>query len=257
MTNSHATVSGSAPTPAQMKEFFTQVENGKIDKVRFQEFLRGRIGRAEPGDARLIVGRENFFGPEEWIANFGHQAPLKEVPIPRIPWTLDEITQASELQRHFLFLGNDTLDKKPLNLDLLMKMYGHKSAPSVRMSGHAVVGDAFTYEVSELRWYFMPVGPISNISRMAYKKQVQQISDEYEPETVVTRVLANILYFLINGEYMDLDHWFRTKSVTNDGWRVVINASQPNNIDLMRWADSEYSSVVNLAISRKSWSLKK
>ena len=257
MTNSHATVSGSAPTPAQMKEFFTQVENGKIDKVRFQEFLRGRSGRAEPNDARLIVSRENFFGPEEWTAYFGHHAPVKEVPIPRIPWTLDEMAQANELQRHFLFLGNDTLDKKPLNLDLLMKMYGHKSAPSVHASGYSVVGNAFTYEVCELRWYFVPIGPIKNIARMTYKKQVDQIADEYEPMTAVTRVLANILYFLINGEYMDHSHWFRTKSMTNDGWRIVLNASKPDNIDLMRWADSEYSDVVNLAISRKSWSLKK
>jgi len=32
------------PTPAQMKEFWSQVDSGKITKERFQTFLRGRSG---------------------------------------------------------------------------------------------------------------------------------------------------------------------------------------------------------------------
>ena len=41
MSKSHAVGRASQPTPAQMKEFFAQVESGRITKASFQAYLRG------------------------------------------------------------------------------------------------------------------------------------------------------------------------------------------------------------------------
>lgn len=63
-----------APTPAQMKEFYAQVDKGLIDKKRLQEFLRGEAKSKKQLSgfalAREILG-EDFLGPEEITAAHG------------------------------------------------------------------------------------------------------------------------------------------------------------------------------------------
>lgn len=50
MAKSHASAWASdAPTPAQFKEFFSQVDSGKVTKDRLQAFLRGEVS---PNDTR-------------------------------------------------------------------------------------------------------------------------------------------------------------------------------------------------------------
>lgn len=60
MFKSHANAWASdAPTPAQIKEFFAQIESGKITKNCFQGFLRGDIQKWEsPG---LLVDWQAFY----------------------------------------------------------------------------------------------------------------------------------------------------------------------------------------------------
>ena len=53
MLKSHASAWASdAPTPAQIKEFFAQVESGKVTKARFQKFLRG-VSEKDYGETLL------------------------------------------------------------------------------------------------------------------------------------------------------------------------------------------------------------
>ncbi len=73
METSHvAGTASETPTPAQYKEFFSQVDRGIITKNRLQDFLRGtgskkRRSSSHHSDfalARDVLG-DDFFGPEE------------------------------------------------------------------------------------------------------------------------------------------------------------------------------------------------
>ncbi len=60
MAKSHASAWASdAPTPAQIKEFFAQVESGKITKRNFQKFLRGDTPKGEC--AELLADWQRFY----------------------------------------------------------------------------------------------------------------------------------------------------------------------------------------------------
>lgn len=55
MTSDAARWGPDSPTPAQLKEFFAQVEAGRITRVSLQEFLRHGAGAAVPADNEWFV----------------------------------------------------------------------------------------------------------------------------------------------------------------------------------------------------------
>ncbi len=56
MEKSHVTGWASEmPTPAQLKEFFAQIETGRISKERLQEFLRGEQEKNKAADAVVRI----------------------------------------------------------------------------------------------------------------------------------------------------------------------------------------------------------
>lgn len=60
MAKSHASAWASdAPTPAQIKEFFAQVESGKVTKSNLQKFLRGDTPKGE--GVKLLIEWQLFY----------------------------------------------------------------------------------------------------------------------------------------------------------------------------------------------------
>lgn len=72
MTKSHVVGwTSDSPTPAQLKELFTQIQKGKITKKRMQFFLRGEgvnwLERVLNTQRRF---HQNFFGQEFDLTSF-------------------------------------------------------------------------------------------------------------------------------------------------------------------------------------------
>src|SRR5262245_42250940 len=89
MPKSHAAGWASdAPTPAQLKEFFAQIESGRITKVRLQSFLRN-----ETSTVREVKGHGAFMaflnqeldalGLSHWYAGDEYAISTHHITIPK------------------------------------------------------------------------------------------------------------------------------------------------------------------------------
>lgn len=66
--SSHATAWASdAPTPAQMKELFAQIESGRVTKNRLQEFLRGQLPEPTEEETKFRVSLYRAQPPEHLV----------------------------------------------------------------------------------------------------------------------------------------------------------------------------------------------
>ncbi len=203
------------PTPAQMKEFYAQVQDKKITKATLQDFLRGKPRFPSLNQAMEIVGPNNFFGPKEWGVFFGDKFNLPNSP--EIPWTRGELVSPGIEQEHFLFLGVDSLSEDPLNIVAWNDIYSGKKYP--RFDQDWVINDkkGFMVKTCQLRWYFMPVGKVHGSTSLSFAKQEKMLPEDYEVPSAIERVTANILYYLRNGRYMDSgDYTVNVKDTYND-----------------------------------------
>jgi len=244
---SHATGRGSGqPTPAQLKELFAQIESGKVNKGRMQEFLRGSTQTVTVKVAQEVMGKKNFFGPEEWTKFFGKKFQL--TTIPEIPRSQSELENPGINQEHFLFLGVDNLDGKPLNLPAWHKVYSGENHPKFYWDWYLT--HKFAQVSCELRWYLMPVGVVEGSLSLAYDRQVALLPDKYEVPTALARVTANILYYLLNKKYLDTGSWSRTSDKSDGGYRVNVQGSSGSGVGVDSWDDDAHGDV-GLSASRK------
>lgn len=245
---SHATGRGSGqPTPAQFKELFAQIESGRVNKSRLQEFLRGSTQTVTVEVAQEVMGKKNFFGPTEWTKFFGKK--FQQDSIPEITWNQNELGNPEINQEHFLFLGLDRLDGKPLNLPTWHKVYSGENHPKFYWDWYLT--HDFAQATCELRWYLMPIGIVEGSTSLTYDRQVAMLPDEYEVPTTPARVTANVLYYLLNKKYLDTDYWARTSDKSNGGNRVGVLGNSGHGLDVINWND-DVRIVIGVSASRKS-----
>lgn len=207
MVRSHAADWDSElPTPAQLKELFAQIESGRITKDRLQKFLRGSVQSVAVEVALRTMGRNNFFGPEQWRLVFGEKFQL--LSIPKIPWTHGELKNPGINQKHFLFLGLECLDGKPLNLLMWQSVFiatDRGDHPKFYRNKYLI--NRLAQGICANRWYLMPVGVVKGSVGLTYNEQVSLLPDEYEVPSMIELVTANILFYLLNSRYLDDDYW--------------------------------------------------
>jgi hypothetical protein len=244
---SHATGRGSGqPTPAQFKELFAQIESGKVNKGRLQEFLRGSTQTVTVEVAQEVMGKKNFFGPNEWVRFFGKKVQIANVP--EIPWSQAELENPEINQEHFLFLGLDRLDGKPLNLPTWHKVYSGEAHPKFYWDWY--LSHKFAQVSCEPRWYLMPVGILEGSRSFSYDRQVALLPDEYEVPTAPARVTANVLYYLLNKKYLDTDYWARTSDKSDGGRRVLVLGYSAYGLRVDYWSDDAHDGM-GVSASRK------
>jgi len=247
---SHATGRGSGhPTDAQLKELFAQIESGRVNKGRLQEFLRGSSPVVAVEVAQDVMGKKNFFGPNEWAKFFGKKVQI--ATIPEIPWSQAELENPGITQEHFLFLGQSLLDGKPLNLPTWHKVYSGESHPKFYWDWY--LSHKFAQVSCGLRWYLMPVGIVEGSQNLSYDRQVSLpcFLDEYEVPTTPARVTANVLYYLLNKKYLDTDYWARTSEKSDSGIRVYVRGNSDSGLGVSGW-DDDADDRVGVSASRKS-----
>ena len=247
MEKSHAADRGSGqPTLAQLRELLAQIEKGRVTKDSLQRFLRGSTQPVTVETAREIMGPKSFFGPDQWKEFFDKKFQLASIP--EIPWTREELANPGTKQEHFLFLGLECLDGKPLSLPEWHKVFPGKGHPKFYSDWY--LGRSFAQKTGGTRWYLMPVGIIEGSNNLLYDRQVSMLPNEYEVPLAVERVSANILYCLLNGGYLDTDFWARTSDQSDGGGRVIVLGDSGHGLFVDYW-DGDAGSDIGVAASRK------
>jgi len=197
--------------------------------------------------AQEVMGKKNFFGPQEWTKFFGKKFQLANIP--EILWSQTELENPEINQEHFLFLGLDRLDGKALNLPTWHKLYPGGNHPKFYRDWYLT--HDFAQCACELRWYLMPIGIVEGSRSLLYDRQVVLLPDEYEVPTAPARVTANVLYYLLNKKYLDTDFWARTRDLSNGGHRVDVQGISVSGLHVDGWLD-DASDYVGVSASRKS-----
>ena len=88
-------------------------------------------------EAKEILGNKNVFGPEEWTRIFGINTIIDNSSI-EIPWSAEVLRNPGINQSHFLFLGVDEFNGKPLNLQAWCDYFQGTDHPKFLRSGGGV-----------------------------------------------------------------------------------------------------------------------
>ena len=155
-------------------------------------------------EAKELLGANHFFGPEEWEKFFGKKFQLAKLP--KIPWSQFDIRISQEYgikQEHFLFLGVDKLSGEPLNIDTWIELYHGNDHPKFASDWSDDWATDIRNETCRSRWYSMPIGYVINTVNQTYERGQYLLPPGYEIPSMIERVSANILYYHLNGEYLD------------------------------------------------------
>jgi len=197
-------------------------------------------------EAQGVMGKKNFFGPNEWVKFFGKKFQL--VTVPEIPRSQSELENPEINQEHFLFLGIDRLDGKPLNLPTWHKVYSGENHPKFYSDWYLT--HDFAKKTCGLRWYLMPVGIVEGSNSLSYDRQVAMLPSEYEVPSTIERASANVLYYLLNKKYLDTDYWARTDDRSDGGDRVYVQGYSDVGLDVYYWSVDAFD-FIGMSASRK------
>lgn len=190
-----------------------------IEDKEFMERLvyYWRSGGYEPTTdqklARAIMPTGYYFGPEDWFTYFGNRVKFNKIQLAKvaeIPWSEEELKNPGIDQQHFLFLGVEEFDGGPLNLPKWNEVYPSREKHPRLFADWCLMG-SFVKDVCQLRWYLMPVGVVNGLTNLIYQQQQAKLPGSYEVPNTVERIMANILFYLLNSRYLDQDLWARTR----------------------------------------------
>jgi hypothetical protein len=157
-------------------------------------------------EAKEILGANYVFGPKEWRKYFG----LVD-KIPEIPWSKDILKNPEVKKPHYLFLGLDTINNKPLSIQTWATILPEHTRPNFGWRLEWYFDASFSKIPCQLRWFFMPVGGVA----------VQNLPKEYEIANSVERTTANILYYKQNQKYIDISDFVRTRDIFEYSFRLT------------------------------------
>jgi len=253
MDKSHAAGWGTdAPSPAQLKEFFDQIQTGRITGPRLQKVLN-REWQVSIKEARQILGSSRFFGPEEWKRFFDLELPLYEIP--EIPWPKRVLEDKRFSPRgQFLCLVPGSLNGKPLTLRLWNEVVFKPERPVGFHLGDCL-DQRFAEEECQTHWMLMPISPIERSRNRVYQDQVATLPSGYEVPSTLDRVTANVLYYLIHYDpdcprFLDDNSWARTKDKTEGGKSITVIGKPFFGISFSDWCPAADGSIA-IAASRK------
>lgn len=200
--------SNGKPSKEQLARLRLLIREGKVTSDKLQKLIdEADDHRVNFAEAAGIVGKRNFFGPNQWLKYFEGKFSMPKVP--PIEWSASVLKNPGIEDEHFLFFMPGKLAKKPLTIALLQKLLEGKNNPKFAESWSDP--QPFYWDEAETGWYLMPRASVS-----------LDVPAEYKMASTLARVVANILFFKLNGEYFDNNCWAHTKDKTRGGSFVYI-----------------------------------
>jgi hypothetical protein len=198
--------------------------------------------------AKAIMPTGYYFGPEDWFSHFGERARFTKEQLSQvaeIPWSEEELKDIN-LGPSFLFLGAEKLDGENLDLNKWRKIF---PGPEHPMFWETFIEN--TTKTCQLRWYLVKAGSAHGPPTLSYDCQVAMLPDEYEVPNAIEWATANILFYLLNGKYLNEHHDALTNDETYSGYHVTVSGSPVCGLEINHWYDDDRA-YVGVAISRKS-----
>jgi hypothetical protein len=153
---------------------------------------------------REILGKNNVFGPEDWsryFPNFWKESGINLEQVNQIPWSRNELKELPAGKFHFLFLGVDKFYNGPCDLlniySLFTLMTNH---PKLTKNG-ALFQESYIKTKCNFQWYLIQYDIVSLPDGLF--DEPTRIPEGYEPTNTIERVMANILFFKLNNQYLD------------------------------------------------------
>src|SRR3989344_2643603 len=205
-----------APTPAQLKELFSQIASGRINKRRLQTFLRSGMVFKNEEIARLILGDDIVF-PDEVAESRGlsyTDAQLKHFA---------EMMPSEEVLRWCKTNGYAIVAGPPSPMGLLEVRTFKSEHFYSKGGGWYGGGHAFgNGDRAETEWLAIRKEPVPNSLNQSWSEQLRLLSkDEQVPNT------GEMSWFIppfceVRGVWLFEEVYVRTSSVTSDGYRVLV-----------------------------------
>lgn len=239
-----------SPTPAQLKEFFSQIERKRITKERLQTFLRGDDLSSGYELARKILGKD-FISPEEIVearkitygdealAHFAETFPLEEV----LWWLRDNgfaLVAGTPSSMSLLEIRN-------LNAQLFFSKEGGWYAEDKQEFSR---NDKVNAEWLMFRKTIVP----NSTSKMWGEQQGLLSKVECVPNTPEL-AWGITTYKIVRHIYLLPDVYARTSSLDSDGRHVFMGYFDSDGLSVYyRWDDYRYD-YLGLSSARKSENL--
>ena len=204
-----------APTPAQLKELFSQIASGRINKRRLQTFLQGGVVFENEEVARLILGDDIVF-PDEIAEVRGlsyTDAQLKHF-VDTMP--SEEALRWCKTNGHAIVAG------PPSPMGLLevrsLKAEHFYSKADGWYEGHTF-GNG---DKAQTEWLAIRKEPVPNSLNQSWSEQLRLLSkDEQVPNTGEMSWFITTFYE-VRGIRLLERIYVRTSSLDSDGHRVYV-----------------------------------
>lgn len=197
-------------------------------------------------EAKGILGETNVFGPDEWLRYYSGKVSFTKAqlaPVSRIPWSKEELRNPAIEQEHFLFLGLDKLNEKPLDLVFWHDFSPHGPRYPFNGEENAYLTHAFARAVCKFHWYLMPKDTVPNSADHSYDDQLAMLPNDYEVPTATERVTAYLLHIQLDKRGWGQAKWARTRDRGDGGRHVVVREDQVYATQLDNEAGSAFMDI--------------
>ncbi len=245
MKKSHTTGWASdSPTPAQLKEFFSQLESGRITKRKLQGFLRSGQAFASEDLARKILGDDIIF-PDEVAEARG------------LSYTEDQLrhfveTIPSKEVLRSLKANNSALVAGPSSPMSLLDVRQLESGPFYSKAGGWYEVQKFASDDKvPTEWLAIRKDPVPNSTSRNWSEQLGLIKAEERVPNVGEISWFAATFFKVRGARLFESVYVRTSSVVSGGSRVYVGFFDSDGLDVSsNWGDGRCPNI-GVASARK------
>ena len=247
MNKSHATGWTSAsPTPAQIKEFFAQIESGRITKRKLQGFLRTNTAMKNEGVARDIMGDDIIF-PDEIaeVRGFSYtEAQLKQ---------LSDIMPTADVMQWCKENGFALMPTPPEAM-FLLDIRALKADHFYSKTGGWYGEDKQKFardDKTSFGWIMIKKTPVDKSTSKDWDEQNKLLSDVERVPNVAETVWFITTFYEVRGVRLFERIYVRTSSLDSDGGRVYVGNFGAKGLYVAYNWDSSRHGHLGLASARK------
>ena len=201
-----------APTAAQLKEFFAQIESGCVTKERLQLFLRGDLSYEL---ARYILGQD-FIPPKEIAAARGLTYSGE-----RLRYFADTLPSMETIM---WCRANDCMlvAGPPRKMSLLEIRELKPRLFRIERDGWYAKDEFSRRDKVKVDWLILRKGPVPDSTDKMWEEQQKLLSSEERVPNAAEAVWGFTTHREVCGVYVVPDICVRTSSVGSDGNRVLV-----------------------------------
>lgn len=249
---------------------------GKLGSDRRYREMLARVavrgGQEWPQEAlaRRIMGKDGFFGRDEWAERYGVRIPVRQARaagINKFPWSEAVLDSQCPFygdkcvaETHFAFLGIRQYNGRvaeahgPLTIMGWQKIY---PAGSGQPCFYSYETDCWYYREEfaavplELRWQLALKEVVPSSAEKEWDGMLALLPDEYVSGSPVCETTKDILVRTLTGAYPNQDIYAATDILDSFRRRVVVGSCGDDSVDVGYWNGGP-DVIVGLSAFRKS-----